>query len=767
MLKAAREWCASSAFVCLVSCGGHPLPATRSAATVHQSACAVSWVRELVSSVNASVVGLGATPDGGVVGVANVYQTVALRDDRQKLASFERLGEMSAVVFKLSAEGGLIWSARLGAHDGRVETVALTTKPDGSVLLSGRYRGAPRIQLAGHPDFALPEVPLGTLADPTRLFVAYLAPDGTPTRVVTSNDLGAVRQIGPIAALGDDVVVVGYFTDRVSFGQGSRQVTLNASGGSDAFVVRLDPSGQPRWARRLGGTGDDYSSRLAVTPQGSILISGTFSKPYIRPGAAPPAFAMTFGESSARLEQLSRADAFIAAIDGNGSLAWWQAIGGGEIGLWQRNGVHSIANTPEGDIWVVGEGSLPLQIGAKKAALSAPGETFAGFLARFSSAGALRTVQSLGAVKPTRIATLPDGDFVVSAQADDEIRYPGGKASVSLMSAGLTDLVLARHAPDGRLRWATHFGGDGEEWAGELAVDSRGAVFVEGASHTNFSFERPRCEAVPVRVVARDHPNSFLFRVEPGADPSDAARELKQRELRDQAEALRAAAKTASQNGDEAGALSAYRELTSLLPDDPRAWVELAAHLEQQDQSGAIEADLRAITLGSRHRDVILEADAQARKDAYLSLARLGPSITLPASGCQPLAPAAACTSSLYACVTDSPTGERVARIGTSAEHASLAQIPDVLPNMPALGRYPGTDADTFASFHHWFQRADNMDVLLSDQTTDCRVVTADACLGLIGVVCNTSDENGGDKTTTVDEFYLWRTDDQRLPADP
>jgi hypothetical protein len=147
--------------------------------------------------------------------------------------------------------------------------------------------------------------------------------------------------------------------------------------------------------------------------------------------------------------------------------------------------------------------------------------------------------------------------------------------------------------------------------------------------------------------------------------------------------------------------------------------------------------------------------------------ARLGQGISLPASGCQRLAPATACTSSLYACVADSPLGEHAARIGTSTEHASLAEIPTVLPTMPALDRYTGTEAETFASFHHWFQRADNMDVLLSDQTTDCRVVTADACLGLIGVVCNTSDENGGDKTTTVDEFYLWRTDDQRLPADP
>jgi hypothetical protein len=354
----------------------------------------------------------------------------------------------------------------------------------------------------------------------------------------------------------------------------------------------------------------------------------------------------------------------------------------------------------------------------------------------------------------------------VSAQGDDDIRYLSGKAVVPLTSAGSTDMVLARHAPDGTLRWATQLGGDGREWAGRLAVDSNGALFVSGASRADFSLERPGCEALPVRIVARDHSNAFLFRVEPGRDPSDEARERRQREQRQQVAALRSAAKEAVRNGDDAGAASAYRQLTALLPKDPRAWVDLAASLEHRDPSAAIDADLRALALASRYRDVILEEHEQARKDAYLSLARAGHRVRLPDSGCEQLATGASCAASLYACAGSSSSGERGARIGTSEEQASLSND-EPLPSMPSLDRYPGTDAETFAASHHWFERADHMDVLLSDQTTDCRVVTADACLGLIGVVCESRDQGSSRPKTTVDEFYLWRKEDQVLPADP
>ena len=170
--------------------------------------------------------------------------------------------------------------------------------------------------------------------------------------------------------------------------------------------------------------------------------------------------------------------------------------------------------------------------------------------------------------------------------------------------------------------------------------------------------------------------------------------------------------------------------------------------------------------LASRHREVILEEHEQARKDAYLSLRRAGQSVRLPESGCERLAPSSSCATSLHACAGDGPGGERGVRIGTSAEEADLSNA-ELLPSMPALDRYFGISAEAFGSSHHWFERRNHMDVLVSDETTHCRVVTADACLGLIGIVCESRDYGRSQSKTTVDEFYLWQEKDHALPADP
>src|SRR5437868_2791020 len=131
MDKAGGICCTAIALAFAVGCAGHTQAPARSAAPVNSSSCAGSWVRELVSAVNASVAQLVAPPDGGVVALANVYRALALRDGEHKLASFEPIGEESSVAFKLNAAGALIWSARIGAANGAVEAVALTTKSDG------------------------------------------------------------------------------------------------------------------------------------------------------------------------------------------------------------------------------------------------------------------------------------------------------------------------------------------------------------------------------------------------------------------------------------------------------------------------------------------------------------------------------------------------------------------------------------------------------------------------------------------------------------
>jgi len=47
------------------------------------------------------------------------------------------------------------------------------------------------------------------------------------------------------------------------------------SGGRDAFVVKLSPSGAHLWSTYLGGTGSDNGYGLAVDSTGNCYVTGS------------------------------------------------------------------------------------------------------------------------------------------------------------------------------------------------------------------------------------------------------------------------------------------------------------------------------------------------------------------------------------------------------------------------------------------------------------------------------------------------------------
>jgi hypothetical protein len=47
-----------------------------------------------------------------------------------------------------------------------------------------------------------------------------------------------------------------------------------AKGEEDAVVARFRPDGKHQWTKTLGGTGDDWFSAVAVTPDGGLAATG-------------------------------------------------------------------------------------------------------------------------------------------------------------------------------------------------------------------------------------------------------------------------------------------------------------------------------------------------------------------------------------------------------------------------------------------------------------------------------------------------------------
>lgn len=94
------------------------------------------------------------------------------------------------------------------------------------------------------------------------------------------------------------LLVAGSFTETAVFGATS----LATTGGSDGFVASLTNTGEPVWARAIGGTGRDVVNQAAFDGAGNIVAVGEFSGDIVVEGSA--------------VASRGAADAFIAKIDG-------------------------------------------------------------------------------------------------------------------------------------------------------------------------------------------------------------------------------------------------------------------------------------------------------------------------------------------------------------------------------------------------------------------------------------------------------------------
>jgi hypothetical protein len=86
--------------------------------------------------------------------------------------------------------------------------------------------------------------------------------------------------VGVVVDAAGNVSLDGFFTGTgVDFGKpfGSPGMVLDSAGGSDAFLVQLNPSLQLNWARRLGSSGDDLAQDLTIDNSGKLYVTGATS----------------------------------------------------------------------------------------------------------------------------------------------------------------------------------------------------------------------------------------------------------------------------------------------------------------------------------------------------------------------------------------------------------------------------------------------------------------------------------------------------------
>ena len=267
---------------------------------------------------------------------------------------------------------------------------------------------------------------------------------------------GGEAESGRAIAVAPDgsLYVSGMFRDEANFGEG-KVVTAN---GTDAFVARVDAGGKTLWARGMGGEGDDIADAVAVSPTGSAVVAGSFSK------------QLVLGDS--KMDSKGSDDMFVAEFDKEGRRLWARRFGGPD-----SDGVDGVAVDRAGNIALIGSYRSEMEV-AKDDLFSGGDVDIA--LIMLAPDGTPKWGRGWGEMGPDEgraVAFDKDGNLYVLVEFSRVVDFGGGK----LQSGGNRDIGVIKLDPSGKHVWSRRFGGQLDELAVSLAVDDAGNAILTGS----------------------------------------------------------------------------------------------------------------------------------------------------------------------------------------------------------------------------------------------------------------------------------------------
>ena len=201
-------------------------------------------------------------------------------------------GGADAYVAKLNSSGNIVYETQSGTS-GTDQVAAMATTADGSLIVASVQNGHAIVSKYTNGD-------------------ATAAP-------AWQVDLGDLQNgaIGGIAVSGNQVYVSGTTANAALTASGEASVANPSSGGTDAFVFSLTDNGasaSPEQVSYVGTAGSDSGGAVTVGTDGTVYLTGTTS------GTLP-------GQSRT-VAQVN--NAFVAALNPNGSIAWTNQFGGAD-----------------------------------------------------------------------------------------------------------------------------------------------------------------------------------------------------------------------------------------------------------------------------------------------------------------------------------------------------------------------------------------------------------------------------------------------------
>lgn len=396
---------------------------------------------------------LGGTGDDYSIGMAldadgNIYVTGESGSpwaSPDPVASFTA-GGSEAFVAKLDINGILQWYTFLGGS-GYDYGADLALDGSGNIYVTGRSS----FTWGEEPNRPFTPDDVGGEGDD-----AFAAKLNTNGELQWNTFLGGAGSDfgGALAIRGGIVYVAG--TSANSWQGTSPPVTDHGGGDNDAFAASLDSSGVLQWNTFMGGAGDDWAYGLALDGDGNVIVVGDCSA--------------AWGDNP-KLPYSGNYDVFAAKLNSSGGLEWHTFLGGTS-----HDFGTSVAVDAAGNIYV-GADSFA-EWGTPVNPFAGNTDTSDSFVAKLNTDGVLQWHSFVGGpgYEANYGLTLDgDGNVYIAGESSE----PWGNPLINF-AGGMSDGFIAKLDGNGVLQSHTFLGGPGLDYAGAVAVDDDGMVYLAG-----------------------------------------------------------------------------------------------------------------------------------------------------------------------------------------------------------------------------------------------------------------------------------------------
>jgi hypothetical protein len=289
------------------------------------------WAKDIVSS-NVSEANFIVIDPSDNIYLTGYFIGTADFDPGAGIHNLTSVGGQDIFILKLNTLGSFTWAKSIGAS-GYEAGACCSIDASGNVYTTGSFYGT----IDFDPGVGVYNL---TSAGNYSIFISKLNSSGN---FVWAKNLG-----GPGNVFGESIVsdalgntyTTGYFNLMADFDPDSLGVFNMTSDNTDAFILKLDSSGNYVWAKKFHGWQDEFGYAITLDGSGNIYSTGYFdgivdfdprSGVYNLPGGG------TF-------------DAYISKLDSSGNFIW-----AGQLGGTNYTRGNAITTDASGNIYCTGE----------------------------------------------------------------------------------------------------------------------------------------------------------------------------------------------------------------------------------------------------------------------------------------------------------------------------------------------------------------------------------------------------------------------------